>query len=182
MGTAYSQENILDIGNNFLNNGKLDSAELTFKKGLSTDPNNLIYQSQLALVYINKKEFVEAEKILIAILDIDSLNVGAIWYSGIGNFKSGNDSIAISRFEKVLILLNKTDNQYASALWFIGNSYSNLLMTKGLSYQEISRMLECYEKYLEIELQAKDYKEITAFIELIKDKRPTKNVEKWVFR
>jgi len=179
---VFSQETILALGNKYLNSGDLDSAEIVFRRGITSEPKNQIYQCQLGLVLINKGEYSPAENIFQTVLEIDSLNTGALWYSGIGSFKSGNDSLSIIRFEKVLTLLDETSNQYSSALWFIGKSYSKQLRTKGLSYQELNRMIACFDKYLFHENQAEDYEEIDGYLKEIKEKRPSENVKRWVHR
>jgi tetratricopeptide (TPR) repeat protein len=178
--TTFGQDKYLNDGNKFLNNGEFDKAEKTFREGIEYDSTNLIYQCQLGLTLIQQKKYSDAEAILDKILKIDSNNVAAIWYSGVGNFKNGQDRKAIIRFEKALTLLDKGSGQYYSANWFIGKSYSILLKTDGLSYQEADRMFECYEEYLRLQPNADDAAQIREYVDRKKKRRPTSNVLKWV--
>jgi tetratricopeptide (TPR) repeat protein len=177
---TYGQVNYLEEGNSYLNNGELEKAEQTFKAGIKAEPDNLIYQCQLGLTLIEQKEFKAAEKTLKKVLKNDSNNVAAIWYSGIGNFKGGQDRMAIERFEKALTLLDENSGQYYSANWFIGKSYSVLLKTEGLTYKETDRMFECYEEYLRLQPNANDAPQIKEYVERKKKRRPSDNVKKWV--
>jgi len=177
---TYGQVNYLKEGNSYLNRGDLKKAEQTFKVGIKAEPKNLIYQCQLGLALIQQKEFKAAEKTLEKVLKVDSNNVAAIWYSGIGNFKNGQDRKAINRFEKALTLLDEKSGQYYSANWFIGKSYSVLLKTEGLTYTETDRMFECYEEYLRLQPNADDAEQIREYVERKKKRRPSDNVRKWV--
>ena len=179
-GSIYGQENYLEKGNTYMNNGELEKAEKTFQDGIKAEPENLIFQCQLGLTLIQQKQFKKAEKVLEKVLKTDSNNVAAIWYSGIGNFKAGEDRKAIERFEKALTLLDKNSGQYYSANWFIGKSYSILLKTEGLTYNETDRMFECYDEYLRLQPNAKDAKEIKEYVERKKKRRPSDNVKKWI--
>ena len=178
--TTFGQDKYLNDGNKFLNNGEFDKAEKTFRQGIEYDSTNLIYQCQLGLTLIQQKKYSDAEAILDKILKIDSNNIAAIWYSGVGNFKNGQDRKAIIRFEKALTLLDKSSGQYYSANWFIGKSYSILLRTDGLSYQEADRMFECYEEYLRLLPNADDAAQIREYVDRKKKRRPTSDVLKWV--
>jgi hypothetical protein len=62
----------------------------------------------------------------------------------------------------------------------IGKAYSNLLITEGLTYDEVDRMFACYEEYLRLQPDAKDSKEIRAYIDRKKKRRPGRNVAKWM--
>lgn len=178
--TTFGQDKYLDDGNKYLNSGEFDKAEKTFRDGIKSDSTNLIYQCQLGLSLIEQKKYSDADIILDKILKTDSNNVAAIWYSGIGNFKNGQDKKAILRFEKAITLLDKKSGQYYSANWFIGKSYSILLKTDGLSYQETDRMFECYEEYLRLQPNADDAAKIKEYVERKKKRRPTSNVLKWI--
>jgi len=178
--TTFGQDKYLDEGNKYLNSVEFDKAENIFRNGIKSDSTNLIYQCQLGLTLIQQKKYSEAEIILDKILKTDSNNVAAIWYSGIGNFKNGQDKKAILRFEKALTLLDKNSGQYYSAYWFIGKSYSILLKTDGLSYQETDRMFKCYEEYLRLQPNADDAAAIREYVDRKKKRRPTSNVLKWV--
>lgn len=179
---SYGQENYLEKGNSYLNSKEYEKAEKLFKKAIKSQPENLIYQCQLALSLSSQNKFDEAEKILNDVLQVDSLNVGALWYSGTNYFKAGKDRKAISKFEKAILLLNKEQAQYPSAHWYIGKSYSILLNTEGLTYNEVDRMLEGYETYLSYYPNSNDTKELTEYLNKIKRMRPPKNVLNWVYK
>lgn len=177
---SYAQTDYLDEGNAYLNSGEFEKAKKTFKAGIKAEPENLIYQCQLGLTLIQQKEFKYAEKTLEKVLKIDSTNVAAIWYSGIGNFKGEQYRKAIERFEKALTLLDENSGQYFSANWFIGKSYSVLLQTEGLTYNETDRMFECYDEYLRLQPNADDAQKIREYVERKKKRRPSDNVKLWV--
>lgn len=178
--TLFGQADYLDKGNSYLNSEEYDKAEQTFRDGIKADPTNLVYQCQLGLTLIEQKKYSEADQVLDKILQTDSNNVAAIWYSGIGNFYNAKDKEAIKRFEKTLTLLDKESGQYYSANWFIGKCYSNLLKTTGITYSETDRMFECYEEYLRLQPNAKDAESIREYVDRKKKRRPPDNVEKWI--
>ena len=178
--TTFGQDAYLDKGNKFLNNEQFEKAEQAFRKGIKFDSTNLIYQCQLGLTLIEQKKYDDAEIVLDKVLRKDSNNVAAIWYSGIGSFKGGQDRQAITRFEKALTLLDKESGQYYSANWFIGKSYSILLKTEGLTYIETDRMFSAYEEYLRLQPNADDAEKIREYVERKKKRRPTSNVLKWI--
>ena len=178
--TTFGQDKYLDNGNKYLNSSEFYKAEKIFKEGIKSDSTNLVYQCQLGLTFIQQKKYSDAEIILDKVLQTDSNNVAAIWYSGIGNFKNGHDKKAIIRFDKALTLLDKNSGQYYSANWYIGKSYSILLKTDGLSYQETDRMFECYEEYLRLQPNADDAAKIREYVDRKKKRRPTSNVLKWM--
>ena len=176
----YGQEKYLEEGNEYLNNDEYEKAEKVFRKAIRKEPENMVYQCQLGLSLIEQKKYQEAETVIEKVLAKDSTQIGALWYGGVGNFKAGNDRKAIAYFERVMPLLDKSRGQYYSANWFIGKCYSMLLRTEGLSYQEVDRMLACYEEYLRLQPNAKDSQSIREFVERKKQRRPSKNVEKWI--
>ena len=177
---TFGQDKYLDDGNKYLNSSEFDKAEKIFKEGIKSDSTNLVYQCQLGLTLIQQKKYSDAEIILDKVLQTDSNNVAAVWYSGIGNFKNRHDKNAIIRFDKALTLLDKNSGQYYSANWFIGKSYSILLKTDGLSYQETDRMFECYEEYLRLQPNADDAAKIREYVDRKKKRRPTSYVLKWM--
>ena len=177
---TFGQDKYLDEGNTFLKNGEFEQAEKSFRDGIKSDSTNFIYQCQLGVTLIQQKKYINAEIILDNVIHTDSNNVAAIWYSGIGNFKNEQEKKAIIRFEKALMLLDKSKGQYYSANWFIGKCYSILLKKDGLSYQETDRMFECYEAYLILQPNAKDAAQIREYVDRKKQRRPSNNVLKWV--
>lgn len=180
LSAALGQDNYLESGNKFLNDGEFDKAEKTFREGIKFDSSNLVYQCQLGLTLIQQKKYTDAKITLDKILEKDSSNVAAIWYSGIGNFKNEQYKEAISCFEKALWVFDKKSGQYYTANWFIGKSYSMLLKTDGLSYQETDRMFECYEEYLRLQPNANDAAKIREYVDRKKKRRPPSNVLKWI--
>jgi tetratricopeptide (TPR) repeat protein len=175
-----AQDKYLEEGNMYLSDKEFDKAEKVFRKGIKSDSSNLVYQCQLGLTLIQKEKYSEAQFVLDRVLSNDSNNVGAIWYSGIGNFKNGNDRKAISYFEKALKKVDKESGQYYSANWYIGKSYSILLQTEGISYSEADRMFECYEEYLRLQPNANDAATIREYVDRKRARRPPSNVLKWV--
>ena len=121
--TIFGQDSFLIKGNNFLNSGEFKKAEKTFRKGIKTEPTNLVYQCQLGLTLVEQKKFTDAETILVRVMQTDSNNIASYWYSGIGNFQNGQDRKAIIRFEKALTLIDRKSGQYFSANWCVGKSY-----------------------------------------------------------
>jgi tetratricopeptide (TPR) repeat protein len=178
--TIYGQDNFLKKGNEYLNAKQFDQAEQIFRDGIKADSTNLVYQCQLGLTLIEQKKYIDAENILNLVLKVDSNNDGAIWYSGICNYQGGNYGKAITKFEKALTLLDKNSGQYYSANWFIGKSYSKLLKTEGLTFQETDRMFECLEEYVRLQPNAEDAAKIKEYVERKKQRRPPSNVKKWV--
>lgn len=179
---SFGQTNYLDKGNQQLNNKDFVGAEQTFREAIKSDSSNVIYQNQLALSLMKQKKHNEAQKILNKILLVDSSNIGALWYAGTNAFidKNADLRLAVKYFEKVLPLLNEKQGQYYSANWFIGRSYQLLLQSNGLSYNEVSRMLDCYSTYLRLQPNANDAANISAYVQHIKAIRPSDNVEKWI--
>ena len=177
---SFGQINYLEKGNSYLNDNQLDKAEQTFREGIEKEPENLIYQCQLGLVLISRQKYKEAQEVLDGVLEREPNQIVAIWYSGIGSYKSEDDRMAIKYFEESLKHLDIASGQYYSANWFIGKSYSSLLRTEGLTYEETDRMLECYEEYLRLQPNAEDADEIREYVKSISENRPPKNVKKWV--
>ena len=182
VNTSFGQTDYLNKGNQQLNDEDFVGAEQTFRDAITTDSSNLIYQNQLALSLLKQKKHSEAQKILDKVLTIDRANIGALWYAGTNNYldKKSNLRIAIEYFERVLPLLKETQGQYYSANWFIGRSYQVLLQSDGLTYGEVSRMLECYTTYVRLQPNANDAAKISAYVQHIKNIRPPDNVKKWI--
>ena len=182
VNTSFGQTDYLNKGNQQLNDEDFVGAEQTFRDAIATDSSNLIYQNQLALSLLKQKKHSEAQKILDKVLTIDRANIGALWYAGTNNYldKKSNLRIAIEYFESVLPLLKETQGQYYSANWFIGRSYQVLLQSDGLTYGEVSRMLECYTTYVRLQPNANDAAKISTYVQHIKNIRPPHNVKKWI--
>ena len=180
--TSFAQTDYLSEGNNYLHQEKYGQAEKTFREAIKSDTSNTIYKCQLALALLNQEKYTDAQTVLETVLSRDTANVGALWYAGMNNFqnKTGDLRKAIVYFEKTLLYINKNSGQYFSGNWFIGRSYHILLQKDGLSYDEVSRMLECYSIYLHLQPNADDAGNISSFVEHIRGIRPPENVKKWV--
>lgn len=178
----FAQTNYFEKGNALLQENKYEDAQKMFENGLKQDPENLNFKNQIALTLIKQDKNDEAEKIITEVLKTDSLNVAALWYGGINNFtsKKGDFSKAITYFEKAYPLIDKNSGQFFGVNYFIGKSYQNLLYSQGISFEETDRMLETYKKYTELQPNADDYQATINFIKYIEEKRPPKNVKKWV--
>ncbi|MBW8523211.1 tetratricopeptide repeat protein [Chryseobacterium chendengshani] len=172
----------LDEGNELISKNKFSNAENTFRKGLKEDPENPILKSQLALTLINQNKNDEAEKVLGEILVNQPEFIAALWYGGINNFTKSKPDLrkAIYYFEKAYHLLDPNSPQYFAVNYYIGRSYRKLLYLEGLTYQEVDRMLETYKKYVELQSNAEDSIDAKSFIKKVEEKRPGKNVGKWI--
>ncbi len=182
MQFSFGQINYLYTGNQLLNNEDFVGAEQNFREAIKSDSTNLIYKNQLALSLMKQQRHGDAQEILNRVLLIDSANLGALWYAGTNNFfdKNSDLRIAVKYFENVIVFLNEKQGQYYSANWFIGRSYQILLQSDGLTYNEVSRMLNSYSTYLKLQPKATDAAKISAYVQHIKDIRPVENVEKWI--
>ena len=180
----FSQEvnEFLSQGNNLLNQNKPQEAEIVLKKGLEKYPENLILKSQVALSQMNQNKNEEAQNTLNEILKKDSTNIASLWYSGVNNYlrKPAKFSEAIKYFEKAYPNIDKNSPQFFAINYFIGDSYKKLLYSEGLSYDEVSRMLETLKLYTDLQPNAEDYQITKQFIEKIEKNRMPKNVKKWV--
>jgi tetratricopeptide (TPR) repeat protein len=172
----------LDEGNELISKSKFADAETTFRKGLKEDPENPILKSQLALALINQDKNDEAEKVIGEILVRQPEFTAALWYGGINNFSKSKPDFrkAIDYFEKAYNLIDPNSPQYFAVNYYVGRSYRKLLYSEGLTYQEVDRMLETYKKYLELQPNAEDSIDAKSFIKKVEEKRPGKNVGKWI--
>lgn len=178
--SIYAQDEYLVKGNSYLNSQEFEKAEQTFREAIQSESGNLIYQCQLGLTLIQAKKFADGQKVLDQVLKIDSKNVAAIWYSGVGYFNAELYKKANDRFEEVLLLLDPKSAQYYSAHWFIAKGYSNLLKTTGLTFLETDRMFACFEEYLKLQPNAQDALKIKEYVERKKKRRPPSNVKVWI--
>ena len=179
---AQSSLNDFEQGNQLLSENKFSDAESLFHKALKEEPDNLDFKSQLVLALINQNKNDEAEKNIIEILKKNSSFPPALWYGGLNNFQKNVPDFrqAISYFERFYKVIDENSNQYFAVNFYIGKSYQNLLYTDGLSYDEVSRMLETYKKYMDIETDTEVTNKIAGFIKTIEENRPGENVKKWV--
>ncbi|CAD7811569.1 hypothetical protein CHRY9390_02379 [Chryseobacterium aquaeductus] len=172
----------LDEGNELISKNKFSDAENTFRKGLKEVPENPILKSQLALSLINQDKNDEAEKVIDEILVKQPEFTAALWYGGINNFSKTKPDFrkAIYYFEKAYNLIDPNSQQYFAVNYYVGRSYRKLLYREGLTYLEVDRMLETYKKYLELQPNAEDSIDAKNFIKKVEEKRPGKNVGKWI--
>ncbi len=177
---TFAQRNYLDEGNNLLSQDKNKEAEELFKEAIKSEKNNLVYQTQLGLSLINQGKYNEAEKQLGKVLSKEPNNTGALWYSGINNFQNAhNFRKAIQYFEKAYPLISNTSPQFFAVNFFIAKSYRNLLYTEGLTYDETSRMLETSKEYVNLQPDATDAPQFSAFIKYVEENRFPRNVKIW---
>ncbi len=172
----------LDEGNELISKNKFSEAENTFRKGLKEDPENPILKSQLALSLINQDKNDETEKVIGEILVKQPEFTAAVWYDGINKFSKTQPDFrkAIFYFEKAYNLIDPNSPQFFAVNYYIGRSYRKLLYREGLTYQEVDRMLETYKKYVELQPNAEDSMDAKNFIKKVEEKRPGKNVGKWI--
>lgn len=182
--TAFSQDITvyLDEGDELISKNKFSDAESIFRKGLKDSPENPILKSQLALTLINQDKNDEAEKVIVEILVLQPEFTAALWYGGINNFskKVPDFRKAISYFEKAYPLIDANSRQYFAVNYYIGRSYRKLLYREGLNYDEVDRMLETYKKYIVLQPNAEDIIDAKSFVKKAEEKRPGKNVGKWI--
>lgn len=179
---AQSSLNDFERGNILLSENKFFEAENLFRKALKEEPDNLDFRSQLALALIEQNKNNEAERNIIEVLKKDSLFSAALWYGGLNNFNKEKPDFrkAISYFERFYKLIDANSKQYFAVNFYIGKSYQNLLYTEGLSYDEVSRMLETYKEYVGLETDTEATNRISNFIKKVEENRPGKNVKKWM--
>ncbi|WP_306619110.1 tetratricopeptide repeat protein [Chryseobacterium ginsenosidimutans] len=181
---VFSQKSTVffDQGNEFISENKFSEAENVFRKGLKEDPDNLILKSQLALALLSQDKNDDAEIVIGEILSKKPDFIAALWYGGINNFnkKEPDYRKAISYFEKAYDLIDINSPQYFGVNYYIARSYRKLLYREGLTYNEVDRMLETYKKYVELQPDAEDTNDAKNFIKRVEEKRPGKNVGKWI--
>jgi tetratricopeptide (TPR) repeat protein len=172
----------LDEGDELISKNKFADAENIFRKGLKENPQNPILKSQLALTLINQDKNDEAGKIIEEILAQQPEFTAALWYGGINYYskKVPDFRKAISYFEKAYPLIDANSPQYFAVNYYIGRSYRKLLYREGLTYNEVDRMLETYRKYIELQPNADDLIDAKSFVKKVEEKRPGKNVGKWI--
>jgi len=172
----------LDEGDELISKNKFSDAENTFRKGLKENPENPILKSQLALTLINQDKNDEAEKVINEILTLQPEFTAALWYGGINQFNKKEPDFrkAISYFEKAYNLIDVNSGQYSGVNYYIGMSYRKLLYREGVTYSEVDRMLETYKKYIELQPNAEDIIDARSFVKKVEEKRPGKNVGKWI--
>lgn len=178
--TTNAQTDILAEGEKLFAAGQFQQAEQLFRTGLTAEPENVNYLSQLGVCLIQQKKYKEADAVLAKVLAKDKANFSALWYSGVSKYSTKQYSDAVSFFEKVLPLLPKDSPQYPSAYWFIGKSLSGMLKTEGITEAQAGRMFESFEQYLQLQPNAHDAAKISAFVTAAKANKPKTITDKWV--
>ena len=125
---SFGQTDYLEQGNQQLNSGDYAAAEIIFREAIRNDSSNLVYHDQLAFALMQQKKYSEAQSVLDKVLLKDSLNVGALWYSGNNNFlvKNGDLRVAVKYFEKTLTLLNGTVDDLKNTIGKV-NSFCRII-------------------------------------------------------
>jgi Tfp pilus assembly protein PilF len=183
---AFSQSSsgseYLDQGNKYISENKFSEAENVFRKGLKEDSDNLILKSQLALALLSQDKNDDAEVVIGEILSKKPEFTAAFWYGGINNFSKKEPDFrkAIYYFEKAYSQIDENSDQYFRVNYYIARSYRKLLYLEGLTYNEVNRMLETYKKYVELQPDAEDIDDAKNFVKKVEEKRPDKNVGKWI--
>jgi len=177
---GYAQTDILEEGEKLFGAGQFQQAEQLFRDGLSQEPDNLNYLSQLGVCLIQQKKYQEADVVLGNVLEKDNTNFSALWYSGVSRYSTKQYESALSFFEQAMPLLPKTSPQYPSAYWFVGKSLSGMLKTTGITSAQADKMFESFEEYLKLQPNAQDAAKISAFLEAAKSNRPATIADKWI--
>jgi len=177
---GYAQTDILEEGEKLFGAGQFQQAEQLFRDGLSQEPDNLNYLSQLGVCLIQQKKYQEADVVLGNVLEKDNTNFSALWYSGVCRYSTKQYESALSFFEQAMPLLPKTSPQYPSAYWFVGKSLSGMLKTTGITSAQADKMFESFEEYLKLQPNAQDAAKISAFLEAAKSNRPATIADKWI--
>lgn len=186
----------LDRSNTLIAEKNYAAAEAVLRKGLSEQPNNLVYRNQLALCLIKQGRLADAEVELDTILKQEPENVAALWYRSIAAYESKRYREAVRRFERTLPLLDRNSPQYWVGHWMIGSSFEHLLKSSkldlseavgkkgvtevGLTQQETDRMVASFKEYLRHQPDAPDRKRVEEFLQYVDDRRPPSNVKRWI--
>lgn len=185
-GTSYGQTT-LEKGNKFLWDGNYLAAEEVFTRALRLDSNNVEYQSQLAFSLIFQHLHEDAQEYIDKILLKDPKNGKVVFYGGLNSFMNGSGDLrtAIKYFERAqgLFDMEKETNQYFTSTLYIGKSYRELLKKDGLSFDEISRMVERYSVFVRFNPKHEEAEEISKFLLQVKERRPlySSYVRKWKY-
>ena len=175
-----AQQEELDEGNRLLESGKFTDAERVFRTGTEQYPNHRTFKTQLAYSLIQQKRYDEAEELLFAVIKEYPTDMPANWYAGVLFFYREQNRSAITRFEKAIMQLRPGMGQFASACWFIGRCYQNMLFTEGITQKETDRMFEVYDTFLELRPDSPEADEIRTFLEEYKPRRPEEEGNLWL--
>ncbi len=86
----------------FYQRGKLDQAELEYKKALRVNPNLTMVINDLAVVYEQTDRLEEARKLYLQAFNLDKRNFVALKNLAKINFRLGNFEESLEQFEEVL--------------------------------------------------------------------------------
>jgi tetratricopeptide (TPR) repeat protein len=185
--TSYGQISTLEKGNKFLWDGNYLAAEEVFTRALRSDSNNVEYQSQLAFSLIFQHLHEDAQEYIDKVLLKDPKNGKVIFYGGLNSFMNSRGDLrtAINYFERATRLfdIENESNQYFTSTLYIAKSYRELLKKDGLSFDEISTMIERYTSFVWFNPKHEEIEEISKFLVQIKEKRPlySSYVKKWKY-
>ena len=176
---GFSQTEEMEKGNKLLDQNKHAEAEQVYREGLKKHPGTTPLQTQLAFALIQQKKYEEAEKLILEVLKKEPLDMPANWYGGVMYFYREMPRKALPRFEKTLTLLKPEMGQFASACWFIGKCYENMLYTEGITYKETKRMIEVWEFFLKARPNAAEAEDVKEFLEKAEERRPEDEADLW---
>ncbi|HTK80823.1 MAG TPA: tetratricopeptide repeat protein [Bacteroidota bacterium] len=181
--SARQKQNYLEKGNHYLNEKRYTDAESVFREAIRYDGTKAVYHAQLAQALIGQKRYREADKIIESLILKDSISSTALWYGAMSNYLNPKGDLrkAVAYFDRATHYLNPTTAQYAVAFWFMGDCYLRRLKATGLDYEEVSWMLDTFEKYLKLAPTASNAGGVSALIAKIKAARPGRNVRNWIY-
>ncbi len=177
--SVFAQSEELEKGNQLLDADKYEQAEAVYRDALQKYPETTPLQTQLAFALVQQKKYREAEEIILTVLNKEPLDMPANWYGGVMYFYREMPRKALPRFEKTMRLLKPEMGQYASACWFIGKCYENLLYTEGITQKETKRMIEVLEFFLQVRPNAVEAKEVKEFLDKVEEQRPPEIQTLW---
>lgn len=171
----------LKVGNELLAKGRLSDAEDVFRKAVTYEPDNPVFQIRLALALILQHKYREADSLIGAVLARAPQDLGALWYRSFSRFEEGRYNEAIDGFRELLPRFKPDQPQFPTANWLIATSYRRRLPEDGLSFAEVVLMVQHYELYLTTAgSSAEDREQIQQFLEWVNKERPPSNVKRWV--
>lgn len=94
----------------FYRRGKLDLAELEYKKALKVNPNLTMVNNDLAVVYEQTERLEEAKKLYLQAFNLDKRNFVALKNLAKINFRLGNFEESIKQYEEVLQIVNSLNS------------------------------------------------------------------------
>ncbi len=102
--------------------GKLNEAEVTYKKLLKIVPNNTALLTNLGIINLRKNNFVQSITLLKRSLELDSQQANAYYYIGLSFHYLRKQNDAIVYYEKAIAVNSK----YKEAYFNLGNALKDL--------------------------------------------------------